>query len=72
MADEANEPNMQPMDPEEPEASDRRDFLRGLGKWSMAAIAAILLIESPSPNNASTWGNSRERLHEPWERRMAN
>ena len=53
MADEANEPDSRPMDTEERELSDRRDFLRSMGKWSTAAIAAILLSE-PAPSHAAS------------------
>jgi hypothetical protein len=53
MADEANEPDTRPMDTEERELSDRRDFLRSMGKWSTAAIAAILLSE-PAPSHAAS------------------
>ena len=52
MDDKVNEPEIQPEDPESKELSDRRDFLRSLGKWSTAAIAAILLTESTSTNEA--------------------
>ena len=58
MADKVNEPDEQ-LDPEARELSDRRDFLRSLGKWSTAAIAAILLIESTPSGEASGWVNSR-------------
>ena len=59
MADEANEPDNEQLDPEERELSDRRNFLRSLGKWSTAAIAAILLTESSPSVEASGWANSR-------------
>jgi hypothetical protein len=59
MADEANEPENEQLDPEERELSDRRDFLRSLGKWSTAAIAAILLTESSPSGEASGLVNSR-------------
>ena len=66
MADQVNEPDTQAdsdqMDSEAPELSelsDRRDFLRSLGKWSTAAIAAILVIESSPSNEASGWVNRR-------------
>ena len=59
MADEANEPDNEQLDPEARELSDRRDFLRSLGKWSTAAIAAILLTESSPSSEASGWVNRR-------------
>jgi hypothetical protein len=59
MADELNEPDNESLDPEERELSDRRDFLRSLGKWSTAAIAAILLTESSPSGEASGWVNGR-------------
>lgn len=59
MTDEVNEPDTRQMDPEERELSDRRDFLRSLGKWSTAAITAILLTESSPSDEASGWANSR-------------
>ena len=58
MVDEVNEPGIDEMDSETRELSDRREFLGSLGKWSTAAIAAILLIDSPSSNEASGWSNS--------------
>lgn len=39
--------------------TDRRGFLRSLGKWSAAAIAAVLLGESVAPADASGWVNRR-------------
>lgn len=39
--------------------TDRRGFLRSLGKWSAAAIAAVLLRESVTPPEASGWVNRR-------------
>jgi hypothetical protein len=59
VADELNEPDNEPLDPEKRELSDRRDFLRSLGKWSTAAIAAILLTESSPSGEASGWVNGR-------------
>ena len=63
MADRVNEPDTQAdneqLDPEARELSDRRDFLRSLGKWSTAAIAAILVIESSPSKQASGWVNRR-------------
>lgn len=44
---------------EEPELSSRRKFLRSLGKWSAAAIAAVLLQESVPSVEASQWVNRR-------------
>lgn len=36
--------NTQPLEPAEaPEVQERRTFLRGLGKWSQAVIAGVLL-----------------------------
>jgi hypothetical protein len=66
MGDRVNEPDTQPDDEqlnaetrELSELSDRRDFLRSLGKWSTAAIAAILVIESSPANEPSGWVNRR-------------
>jgi hypothetical protein len=66
MENKVNEPdvgaNGQPQEQEDAEAkelSDRRDFLRSLGKWSTAAIAAILLTESTPSSQASSWVNRR-------------
>jgi len=57
MADRVNEPETQPdiehLDPEAVEISDRREFLRSLGKWSTAAIAAIVLTESSQSNSGN-------------------
>jgi hypothetical protein len=39
--------------------TDRRGFLRRLGKWSAAAIAAVLLRESVTAVEASGWVNRR-------------
>ena len=58
MDDKVNESEIQQEDPEIKELSDRRDFLRSLGKWSTAAIAAILLSESTSSGQGS-WVNRR-------------
>ena len=64
MADRVNELDTQSdneqLDPEVLELSDRRDFLRSLGKWSTAAISAILLIESSPANEAAGWVSRRE------------
>ena len=60
MDDQVNEPEVPQEDPEARELSDRRDFLRSLGKWSTAAIAAILLSEStPSDQASGSWVNRR-------------
>ena len=59
IADDANEPDMQQLDPEVRELSHRRDFLRRMNKWSTAAIAAILLIDSPTPGTPQRLENSR-------------
>ena len=59
MDDQVNEPEIQQEDPETKELSDRRDFLRNLGKWSTAAIAAILLSESTPSGQVSGWVNKR-------------
>jgi hypothetical protein len=56
MDDEAHESEMQA---EDPEVSDRREFLRSLGKWSAAAIAAILFSESMPANDVAGWMNRR-------------
>lgn len=58
MVDDVNEPDNEQLDPEERELSDRRDFLRSLGKWSTAAIGAMLLTES-SPSGEASGLNSR-------------
>lgn len=39
--------------------SDRREFLRSLGKWSGAAIAALLHTEFLVNDKASGWANRR-------------
>lgn len=61
MDNDANEPGWPREDPEgqreDPEVSDRREFLRSLGKWSAAAIAAILLSESLPANGGGGWIN---------------
>jgi hypothetical protein len=64
MDDKVNESDIQSEDSETKERSDRRDFLRSLGKWSTAAIAAILLTESTPSNEASAWPNRRGSLDE--------
>ena len=45
--------------PEDRELSERREFLCSLGKWSSAAIAAILLIEASPSGEAAGWVNHR-------------
>jgi hypothetical protein len=59
MDHQVNELEERQIDPETKELSDRRDFLRSLGKWSTAAIAAILLTESSPSGQASGWVNRR-------------
>ena len=59
MDDQVNEPDDKHEDPETRELSDRGDFLRSLGKWSTAAIAAVLLTEAPPLNEPSGWVNRR-------------
>ena len=59
MDDQVNEPEIQQEDLEVKELSDRRDFLRSLGKWSTAAITAILVSESTPSARASGWANTR-------------
>jgi hypothetical protein len=59
MDDQVNEPEERQIDLETKELSDRRDFLRSLGKWSTAAIAAILLTESTPSRQPSGWVNRR-------------
>ena len=61
MENYANEPDVEQAEAqqEDPEVSDRREFLRSLGKWSTAAIAAILLSETLPANNAAAWVNRR-------------
>ena len=53
IADDANDRLTQEPDGDEREFSDRREFLGSLGKWSTAAITAILLCES-SPDQEAT------------------
>ncbi|HEU4770216.1 MAG TPA: hypothetical protein VFS77_22810 [Pyrinomonadaceae bacterium] len=54
MENYANEPEIyQDQQQEDREVSGRREFLRSLGKWSTAAIAAILLSESLPVNDAA-------------------
>jgi hypothetical protein len=56
MAHRVNEPangqDNEQLDPNARELSERRKFLCSLGKWSTAAIAAILLTESPTSAQA--------------------
>ena len=59
MENNANEPDVRQEQHDDPEVSHRREFLSSLGKWSAAAIAAILLSESLPANNAAGWVNSR-------------
>lgn len=67
MDDRVNQPDDQPDNEqllnaearELSELSDRREFLRGLGKWSTAAIAAIVVIESSPSSQPSGWVNRR-------------
>lgn len=80
MVDQMNEletqSDIEQLDPEAVEISDRREFLRSLGKWSTAAIAAIVLIESSPSNETSggvnrpgSWANRRDaRLNRPTNR----
>ena len=56
MDDQVNESAVQQEDPEIKELSDRRDFLRSLGKWSTAAITAILLTDSTPSGQSSGLG----------------
>ncbi len=56
MENDVNEPEAEQ---EDPEVSDRREFLRSLGKWSTAAIAAILPSESMTSNETAGWVNRR-------------
>ena len=55
----ANDSDAQELDPEAREVSNRREFLSGLGKWSTAAIAAIVLSDSEESGKSSHWLNSR-------------
>jgi hypothetical protein len=55
-----SEQEIQQEDPETRELSDRRDFLRSLGKWSTAAIATILVNESSTSGKQSAWVNRRD------------
>lgn len=57
--EQAKEPEAQPEDPEIRELSDRRDFLRSLGKWSTAAISAMLLTDATPSSQASGWLKTR-------------
>jgi len=52
-------PEIQDRRHEDPEVSDRREFLKSLGKWSTAAIAAIVPSESLPANDATGWVNRR-------------
>jgi hypothetical protein len=58
-----NEPEVQPdneqLDPAAREVSDRREFLLSLGKWSTAAIAAIVVVDSSPSSQATSWVNRR-------------
>ena len=67
MEDWVNQPNDQSHNDQQQNAEarerlepsdDRREFLRSLGKWSTAAIAAIVIESSPS-NAESGWVNRR-------------
>jgi hypothetical protein len=44
---------------EESELVDRRRFLRGLGKWSLAVITGVALGAAIEPTSASGWVNTR-------------
>jgi len=59
MAEDSAQPPDEQTHSETSELSDRREFLRSLGRWSAAAIAAILLTESAMPDEASGWVNRR-------------
>jgi len=58
VADDVNDRLTQEPDGDAREFSDRREFLGSLGKWSTAAIAAIVLSESPDQEatpNGEAW-----------------
>jgi hypothetical protein len=63
MEDRVNQPGDQPdneqLNPEARELSDRREFMRSLGKWSTAAIAAIVVMESSPASQPSSWVDHR-------------
>src|SRR5262245_3377946 len=44
---------------EESELVDRRRFLRGLGKWSLAVITGVALGTVIEPTSAAGWVNTR-------------
>lgn len=46
-------------DAEQNELIDRRNFLRGLGKWSLAVIGGIALGGAVAPSEISGWVNTR-------------
>jgi hypothetical protein len=43
----------------EQELLDRRNFMRGLGKWSLAVIGCVVLGSTVGPSEAAGWVNSR-------------
>lgn len=45
--------------PEEDETKGRRDFLRGMAKWSAAVIGGVLLTPLLPGANAAGWINNR-------------
>jgi hypothetical protein len=45
--------------PEEKEMINRRNFLRGLGKWSLAVIGGVVLGNLAAPPEAQGWVNTR-------------
>ena len=45
------------MNSEKSELSDRREFLRSLGKWSAAAITAILVVEETVSRTSAQWAS---------------
>jgi hypothetical protein len=44
---------------DEQEILDRRNFLRGLGKWSLAVIGCVALGSVAGPSEAAGWVNTR-------------
>ncbi|MDG4585659.1 MAG: twin-arginine translocation signal domain-containing protein, partial [Candidatus Competibacter sp.] len=58
MIDQGDEQQGHPF--EEPVEQERRDFLRGLGKWSQAVIGGVLLggaATASNPVHADSWYN---------------
>ena len=55
-----NDEEQQPeLEAAEKELLNRRNFLRGLGKWSLAVIGGVALGGAITPNEISGWVNRR-------------